>query len=245
MLDITRFFFVELSMFSVNRFRLLVVVLLSSLVIACSSTNQLYLETIKLAFFPDTPTLTLEQVTQSKADLLKVKHGERTPVYMGLAYIEDNQLKWVSADNAVLVFHHDKITRTSGLHADLQYSSVLNNYTLSLPDIARQPEWRYNIDVSGQAYDTPMLSQWHVGKLESAEFYGTALKVIPVEEVVTTRVVNPYATHTESWTNIYWFEATSEQVIYSEQKASPYAQSLQMTFVSRIARIIDKSRDNE
>ncbi|MDC8831830.1 YjbF family lipoprotein [Alteromonas gilva] len=232
-------------MFPVNRFRLIVValLLLTSLV-GCSSTNQLYLETLKLAFFPDAPTLTLEQVKQSKADLLKVKHGERLPVYMGLAYIEDSQLKWVSADNAILVFHHDKLIRTSGLDSDLQYSSVLNDYTLSLANLAKQPEWRYNIDIDNQVYDLPMRSQWYVEAPESAEFYGHSLTIIPVKEVVTTQVNEPFASHSESWTNVYWFDAASKQIVYSEQKSSPYAQTLQMTFVSRIARIIDKSQGN-
>ncbi|NVK56877.1 MAG: YjbF family lipoprotein [Alteromonadaceae bacterium] len=203
------------------------------------------MQSIKLAFFADATTLTLAQVKQSKSDLLKVNHGERAPVYMGLAYIEDKQLKWVSADKAILVFQQDKLFRTSGLDSDLQYTSAFNDYSLSLPDLANQPEWEYSIDIDNQVYDLPMHSTWQVGEPESAVFYDTTLEFIPVKEVVTTQINKPYASHTESWTNIYWFDTASKQIIYSEQKASPFAQTLQMTFVSRIARIIDKRQGNE
>lgn len=231
-------------MFLVNYFRLFIAVALLSLLAGCSSTNQLYLESIKLAFFSDSPSVSLAQIKQSKADLLKVVHGERQPVYMALAFIEDDQLKWVSADKAILVFQDDKLIRTSGLGADLQYSSAFSHYNLSLNELVSESEWLYTIDVDERDYDLPMRSKWHVEAPESVEFYGSRFTVIPVREEVTTQVSEPNHSHEQSWTNVYWFDAASKQIIYSEQQASPYQSPFKFTFVSRIARLIDTSQES-
>ncbi|HCA75856.1 MAG TPA: YjbF family lipoprotein, partial [Alteromonas sp.] len=67
--------------------RFFIMVAVSVLLAGCSNVNRLYLETLRLAFFEDGPSLSLQQVRERKVDCLKVLHGERLPVYMALAYI--------------------------------------------------------------------------------------------------------------------------------------------------------------
>ena len=81
------------------------IALLSVLFISgCSGTYQAYYNTLKLVFaeFPNSQ-LSLTDVEQSKIDLIAVKRGDRPQIVMALAYLEDGQHKWVSADNAMLI----------------------------------------------------------------------------------------------------------------------------------------------
>ena len=122
--------------------RFFIMVAVSVLLAGCSNVNRLYLETLRLAFFEDGPSLSLQQVRESKVDFLKVLHGERLPVYMALAYIEDGQNKWVSADHVVVAMDQDKIIRISGLDVDLQYTDNLQGNPLRATSQLSDTSWQ-------------------------------------------------------------------------------------------------------
>ena len=224
--------------------RFFIMVAVSVLLAGCSNVNRLYLETLRLAFFEDGPSLSLQQVRESKVDFLKVLHGERLPVYMALAYIEDGQNKWVSADHVVVAMDQDKIIRISGLDIDLQYTDNLQGNPLRATSQLTDASWKYHIDVEEHHYDLPVDSQWQRGAPQQVTFYDKAFTVIPVTETVSIDIDKPYWTHETTWQNVYWLEQTSGQIIYSEQKATPNSDLMKMTFVSRIARLINAREAN-
>ncbi|GGF76001.1 YjbF family lipoprotein [Alteromonas lipolytica] len=232
-------------MFSAFSRRIILVGLLTGLLLSgCSSTNQLYWNTLKLAFFPDTPSLTLEQVKSSKIDLLKVVHGERQPAFLALAYIEGGHHKWVSADHAVLTMDNNKIIRTSGLQTNLQYTQGTDANPLRKEHSLNGQSWQYQIDIEDKVYGLPVTSQWQEGQPETVTFYEQPLSVIPVTEVMTTEIQDPYWQHTERWENYYWLDASTREVVYSEQQATPYSERMVMTYVSRIARLLNESESD-
>lgn len=225
-----------------KRRRFFIFAIVSLLLMGCSSTNRLYMETLRLAFLEDGPSLTLEEVQSSKIDFLKILHGERLPVYMALAFIEDGQHKWISSDHAILAMDNNKIIRITGLDVNLQYTDNLANNPLRMPANLADVDWHYHIDVAEHDYGLPVHSQWHRDAPQEVTFFNQALTVIPIIETVTVDIDKPYWTHETSWQNLYWLEQHSKQVIYSEQLATPYSDPMKMTFVSRIGRIL-KARE--
>ena len=223
--------------------RFFIMVAVSIMLAGCSNINRLYLETLRLAFFEDGPSLSLEQVRESRIDFLKVLHGERLPVYMALAYIEDGQDKWVSADHIVVAMDRDKIIRISGLDVDLQYTDNLQGNPLRSEPLSNV-NWQYHIDVEDHHFGLPVDSQWQRGAPQQVTFYDRTFTVIPVTETVSIDINEPYWTHETSWQNVYWLEQDSGQIIYSEQKPTPNSDLMKMTFVSRIARLINVREAN-
>jgi len=224
--------------------RFFIMVAVSVVLVGCSNVNRLYLETLRLAFFEDGPSLSFEQVSESKVDFLKVLHGERLPVYMALAYIEDGQDKWVSADHVVVAMDRDKIIRIAGLDVDLQYTDNIESNPLRAADKLSQANWQYHIDVEEHHFGLPVESQWQRGAPQQVTFYDKAFTIIPVTETVSVDIYKPYWVHETSWQNVYWLEQESGQIIYSEQQPTPNSDRMKMTFVSRIARLIKARETN-
>lgn len=63
---------------------------------------------------------------QSDIDLISVKRGERPVAIMALAYLENDQHKWISRDKAMLTMEKGRIVRTLGLTENLLYLSRCN-----------------------------------------------------------------------------------------------------------------------
>lgn len=234
-----------MSFMSIVKFPRLTVAIVFSLILGgCSNVNRLYLDSIKLAFFDDGPSLTLQEVQENKADLLKVVHGERWPAYMALAYVEDDQYKWISSDQVVLAMHKDKIIRTSGLNNNLQYTDNLAGNPLALSKPFAPTSWLYHIDAEDKSYGLPVTSRWQNEAPQQVTFFAHSLTVIPIIETVSVDIDEPYWTHKTSWQNVYWMEQDTKLVIYSEQLATPYSDPMKMTFVTRIGRIIASKEAN-
>ena len=229
-------------MFFVHQRRFVLIALFTGVLLAgCSSTNKLYWDTLKLAFFPKEYAFTLDEVRNSKADLLKIVHGERQAVFLALAYIEDKQHKWVSADHVVLTLDSNKIVRTSGLDTDVQYTSNLTDNPLRNTEALLSKNWQYQVDIEAKSYGLPITTRWSEGNAMQVTFYNQSLTVIPVTESIVVEINDPYWTYNSHWDNIYWLDAKTRQVVYSEQLATPYSEPMIMTYVSRIARLIEQA----
>ena len=85
----------------------------------CSTTTLAYYNTLKLAFKDRTVTYTVEEVAASKADLMRIKAGERDAASLALAYIDGDKYKWVSGDKVIFTMHHGIIVKTEGLDLSL------------------------------------------------------------------------------------------------------------------------------
>lgn len=228
-----------------KQFRFFFSLFLGIVLTGCSSTNKLYMETLRLAFFQEPPTFSLEEVRARDIDLLKVVHGERQPAFLALAYIEGGLHKWVSADQSLLLMDNNKLFRTAGLATNLQNTENIIQNPLRHIDALNGYEWQYSIDVSDTVYALPVTSKWETGEAQQATFFNQPLTVIPVTETVTVPVNQPYWHSEQSWQNIYWLEAKTKQVVYSQQLATPYSELMTMTYVSRIARLLNSEGGEE
>ncbi len=214
--------------------------LVTAFLVSCSSTHRLYMDSLRLAFRSG-PEKSFEDVEQSKVDLLQLKLGNKNPAFLALAYLEDNQYKWVSADHAVFVFHYDKLVKTSGFQNDLLKTSDLEANPLVSKSIASANKWRYTIDVANHEYALPVESSFTTEGVEEKTFYGRTFTLQKWVETVRIDQSAPYWDSSHEWHNIYLVEPVSGYVFYSEQTASPFTDDMVITYVSRIVRHIKKS----
>ena len=106
---------------NVKTFQLSILILMFSC--GCSGTYHAYYQTLKIAFAKqDNAKITTREVQQSEIDVISVKRGERPTAIMALAYLENDQHKWVSSDNVMLVMEKGRIIRTLGFEENLLHS---------------------------------------------------------------------------------------------------------------------------
>lgn len=221
---------------TVRLFRSLVCIgLVATFLASCSSTHRLYLDSLRLAFRSG-PEKSLADIQQSNIDLLQLELGNKNPVFLALAFKEDNTSKWVSADHAVFVFHHDKLVRTSGFPSDLLQTSNLSENHLAPALKPSSTSWQYTLDIANHEYGLPVNATLESSGSETMEFYGHTFHLQKWVETLQAKPSTPYWDSSYTWENIYLVEPESGYVIYSEQRASPFTDEMVITYVSRIAR---------
>lgn len=215
---------------------LLASVCLSLLISGCSSTNRAYYDTLKLAFAAgDGPRLSADQVRQSQADLLQVTRGERAPVILALAFIENNTNKWVSADSSLLYIQQGVVTQTQGLAQDVLYTSNTRRHPLTQPG-ALAFSWTRQLDIDGVGYGIEVTSEWHQAGTDTVQIFDQAFATRKVEEQVVFSKTTPYLEAGLSWTNTYWFSQASSELVQASVQVTPYADRIHMVYLSRAAR---------
>lgn len=209
----------------------------------CAGTYYSYLDTLKLAFASNEDVnLTLQQVRSAPSDLLYVRHGERSQAAMALLRLEAGQHKWVSADNALLIMEHGRIVRTAGFNNDLLY---LSNTTA---DQIRQPgainadsHWLRLADWQNGEYGYVLQSRFSLQADQRVTFFGHDINTTLVIEQVNYDNQANYLRFDQQWQNYFWFDAASGTLIKSEQQLAPFTERLEMTYISRIARLIPQT----
>lgn len=213
---------------------------LTSMVIAgCSSTNRAYFDTLKLAFSQQDNEVTIEQVRQTKGDLMAVRHGDRVQAIMALAFIENGLNKWVSADHAILSMHHGVISQSHGFANDLVFHSNLTQNPLAETASGKR-EWNYTTDVEEYGYGLVVSSRWQRGDSASLTIFGEVFAVNVIEQHVTYPGALPFYEANLSWVNRYWVSTESGEILKSQQQVSPVGEQFVMVYLSRAQRLIDQ-----
>jgi hypothetical protein len=211
------------------------------LVSGCSGTYQAYYQTLKIAFAEQNDAkLTLIEVQQSNIDIMLVKRGERSAAIMALAYLENNQHKWVSSDNSMLIMDKGRVIRTLGLNENLLYSSnsALDPLkSLHSPKHEQHPQtWTHSIDLTGDEYGYPIESIFSQASPDTIQALSVNIEAMLYVETLSYEAPANYLRFKNSWENHFWF-AKSGVLIKSIQKVSPLSESLEITYLSRIARL--------
>ncbi|MGS2719928.1 YjbF family lipoprotein [Paraglaciecola aestuariivivens] len=213
----------------------------------CSATFQSYYQTLSYAFSP--PIIkqpTLEQIKSSEVDLISVKYGDRPSVIMALAFIEQEQHKWVSSDHAVLVMEKGRVVRTLGLKSDLLFVSNLHQDPLkslaSLPKQKLSP-WQTIIDLNNGMFGVEIQSTIQTPIIEKLSELNLQLDTWHYQEEFEYLSDSAFKDLEPQWTNHYWLAANGQQ-IKSVQKLSPFTEHIQITYLSRIARLKPQSLDH-
>jgi hypothetical protein len=225
---------------NVKTFALSALILL--LTSACSGTYRAYYQTLKIAFADENDAkLTLGEVQQSDVDVISVKRGERPSVIMALAYIENGHHKWVSSDKAMFVIDKGRLIRTVGLNENLLYSSSSDIDPLkSLPHstlhVLQQQTWTRTIDQTGDEYGYPIESTFNAAIQDTVKALNRNMKATLYVENLSYKAPTNYIRLNKSWKNYYWY-AKSGEMIKSIQTTSPLSEALEITYLSRIARL--------
>lgn len=208
---------------------------------ACSGTYRAYLDTISYALSasPDTE-LSLDHIIASPSDLLYVRYGERAQVVMALAFIEQGQHKWVSADNVVLTMEQGRLVRTQGLANDMLYlSNRVADPLKRLPAELFRAEWVRLVDWHAGEYGYQVRSEFKRLGEQQLLFFETRFNTVVFEEQVDYPNQSHFVVLNRQWRNIYWFDAVTGTLLQSQQQLMPESEPILMTYVSRISRLLE------
>ncbi|MFT4790293.1 MAG: hypothetical protein ACI95X_003140 [Paraglaciecola sp.] len=209
---------------------------------ACSGTYHAYYQTLKIAFSDKSDAkITLVEVQQSSVDVISVRRGERPSVIMALAYIENGQHKWVSSDKAMFVIDKGRLIRTIGLNKNLLYSSSTDIDPLkSLPHktmyVPQKQKWIRTVDQTDDEYGYSIESSFNDAIQDSVQVLNLDIDAILYVENLIYKVPTDYIRINKNWKNYYWYTKSGE-MIKSIQMTSPLSEALEITYLSRIARL--------
>jgi hypothetical protein len=214
----------------------MLIVMLTS---GCSGTYHAYYETLKLAFAEQpNAQMTLAEVQQSPVDVILVKRGERANAIMALAYLESDQHKWVSQDKAMLIMEKGRIVRTLGLTENLLYLANTESDPLkALPFDISKNQWQSAADYTGDQYGYPLESTFSAGKSERLQALTLNIDTTLFVENINYLAPANFMRFNTHWQNYYWYHKPSGELLKTIQTLSPFAETLEITYLSRIARL--------
>lgn len=174
---------------------------------------------------------------QATYDYLYVKHGDKPQVALALAYKEQDQLKWVSADNNMLVTRHGRIVRTLGLANDLIYlTNKASDPLLSPLNLSARSSYLRLADWQQGEYGYQIRSTFSTENAETLQFFGQELSVIKVTENLSYENPGNFVRLNDRWQNIFWLEAKTGRVVKASQQLQPAAERFELVFVSEVVR---------
>jgi hypothetical protein len=212
------------------------------LVSGCSGTYHAYYQTLKIAFSEQQDTkINLVEAQESDIDIISVKRGERSASIMALAYIENGQHKWVSSDSVMLILEKGRLIRTLGLNKNLLYLSnseidPIKSLFNSQKDKSQSLEWSFTVDLTGDQYGYPINSTFGPATQDTVQILNLDMEATLFVEKLHYQAPSAYIQLNNKWQNYYWY-AESGELIKSIQKLSPISEALEITYLSRIARL--------
>ncbi len=209
--------------------------------VACAGTYRAYIDTLKYAFkSPSDASLTLQQVASANSDLLYLRHGDRPQAVLALAFIEQGQHKWISADGVVLLLEHGRLVRTAGLNNDLLYLTNRGADPLKrLPGELFRAPWLRLADWQQGEYGYQIRSEFKATGQQQLQFFERKLDTLVFEEHLQYPNQANFIGASKTWLNIYWFDSESGALIKSKQQLTPQAEPIEMTYISRIVRLLE------
>lgn len=216
-----------------------ILVLFSLLITACSTTQHAYIRNFEMYFESNEDIkLTAESVRDSAADLIYVQIGKRAQITMALAFIENGEYKWVSQDGVMFITKNGRLVRTVGLDRNLLYSSNLANDPLNLPSSYKQTvKWDRVIDTEFGEYGVKLSSDTSIIINQSIIIQNSALITKKYSEKVK---YNSAKDGKRKWQNSFWIHQSSGQLLKSSQKISLYGETVEIAYISRAARLMEK-----
>lgn len=216
------------------------IILLASLLSACSGTYSSYVDTVKLFLTPTSDaTLTYGQLASSH-DFLYVRNGDSARAALGLRFIEQGQLKWVSADNVMLVTEQGRITRTLGLTNDLIFSSNKQNDPLKIANMAGS-HWLRATDWQSGEYGLVIESRFSEVYNDELTFFTTKIPVKKIVETLSMRDKPANWRFDGEWQNTFWLDSQTGVVLKSVQQLAPGIAPLELVYISEIVRNLQRN----
>jgi hypothetical protein len=206
---------------------------------ACSTTQQAYIQNVEMYFDSGIDViLSNDGIRESNVDLIHVKNGERSLATMALAFIEDGQYKWLSQDGVMFITENGRLIRTIGLEHNLIYVSNLSTDPLKTPSTNdKEIQWERAIDTEFGDYGVNLSSQITIVTDEAIS--------LQTEQLITRKYTESVHYRSEKfgedrWTNTFWFHQSSGQLLKSSQKMSSQSEIIEITYLSRAMRLLEK-----
>lgn len=195
----------------------------------CSQQSNNYVETIKLVTL-GTPDVTVS--AQTIADIpypsAYLTVGDLPRAFVVLAFEEQQQLKWISADRNLFVYEQGRLVKTVGLPSDLRWMSDRSRdplrSALSIP--ATGQSWQYSAewskdDESGHQLQATLFRR----EQESKEILGKSVSLLHLEEQVQDLQTG------ERWSNHFWIDPQGGAVLVSQQQLGPQLPVIEFTLL--------------
>ena len=145
-----------------------------------------------------------------------------------LAFAEQGELKWASADKNIFVTRDGRLIKTLGLPTNLRRINAATPDPLSSPASMAQSsfswQWQAEWDQDYRSIHT-MLSQFENQGLETIEINGQSIALLHVIETVDDQFLD------RSYQNHYWRETTTGLVRRSIQELGVDLPVLEMTIL--------------
>jgi hypothetical protein len=212
----------------------LVVMLGVMIVAGCGSNYTIFRENLKIVMKePAQLSYTEQSVLDNPYDLIAMQLDEQPEVVLALAFAEHNQLKFISADSALVVLQHGRIVKTTGFRSNLAYTSALSADPLELGPalVSDNVRWVRLTDWPDEnAYGYQFESDFSFAGHETIKVFERQIPAVRIAEKVN---IMPGG---KRLVNHYWFAADSGILLKSTQQPAPFWPVVNITYLSQIAR---------
>ena len=228
-------------------FYLFSLVLLSS----CSGTYKRHYQTLKLAFQTQSDVKpSYAYVRDSSSDLLEIKRGDRAKIIMALGYIKSGQSTWVSSDKVLLTIEQGRIVKTTGFLNDLLYLSNIKSDPLkfvskNIKVTKNQNNWIRINDWKNGEYGHQVTSSFSDGGQATLKILSKDIDTKILVENVSYQEPKYFIQLNNKWINYYWFDVHTGKLIKSRQLLHPLDEPIDMTYLSRVVRIVSAKNNIE
>lgn len=192
----------------------------------CSNTASVTHETIKYALMGvDDVTVSAEHINQLPYASAYLKIGDNPRVFVVLAYVNGDERAWLTADRVMVITRHGRVIKTVGMSNDLALSVPDAADPLSMPMVASADwhalaEWD-QVYLSGYRLESTLV---RAGQ-DTLDLVTREINAVRFEEQVTLR---PGGT---SWTNVFWRDPVSGQVVKTRQHLGPDLPVIELTIL--------------
>lgn len=196
---------------------------------ACSQQSNLYIDSLREATLgaPDV-VKTPAEIAQNPYASAYLKVGDLPRAFVLLAFAEQGQMKWISADNNLFVMQQGRLVKTVGQDEDL----------LALDNLAQDPlQTPLAIPAAGVRWQTRAYysGAMHSGRTLVATLYrrgNETLSILdkPVNCVRIDEQVEDLQSGT-SWRNQYWVDPNTSLVMFSHQQSGSQLPSVEFTLL--------------
>lgn len=208
---------------------------------ACSSTQQAFLQNIKLYLASnEAVTISNQQIISSPVDLSYIKNGDRPGATMALAFIENGEYKWLSGDDAMFITVKGRVIRTLGFAENLLFTSNIEGDPIAEPTVPliQSRTWTRQIDtevLGTNDFGAELISVFSEAQNSTIQIQDIEFPVFEIQELVTyASVVNG----SKTWTNRFYYDRDTKRLLKSIQTLAPDIDTLEITYLSRALRLV-------
>ncbi|HHQ4546972.1 TPA: YjbF family lipoprotein [Aeromonas veronii] len=198
----------------------------------CSHTASVTGDTLKYAVLgADDVTVSAEHVNALPYASAYLKIGDNPRIFVVLAYVNGDELSWLTADRIMIITRHGRVIKTVGMENDLVISESDTADPLSMA-VVPSAHWR-------------ALAEWQQRYLSGYRLEG---KMVPAGQdeldLVTRRVLATRVEETvsmlpglpglpggTSWTNVFWRDPVNGQVVKTRQHLGPDLPVIELTIL--------------